>query len=228
MNLLIAEDDPHTRAALVEILSGEGFSTVAVENGRQAIQLATTGSQSFDLICLDVMMPDTDGFTACEAIRSAGITSPILFISAKSEDADQVTGLDLGADDFIVKPFSVATLLARVRAALRRANQQHPQTSSSQLTFGDLTVIPTELRARRGETSIDLSPRDVAILELLHAHRGAVIHRDQLLDKVWGLNYLPNSRCVDQHISQLRKRIEVDPKHPTIIETVHGAGYRYP
>ena len=224
MKVLIAEDDPNTRAALEEILTEEGFDATAVDNGGSAIQHAA--QSNYDLICLDIMMPDVDGFTACKAIRKSGDQTPILFISAKSEDNDQAAGLDLGADDFIVKPFSVTTLLARIRAVLRRAKVSRESTSKD-FDLGDLHIIPGELRALRGETSIDLSPRDIAILTIFSNRPGQVVDRDTLLNEAWGLNYYPNSRCVDQHVSQLRKRIEVDVKSPLIIKTVHGAGYRY-
>lgn len=224
MKVLIAEDDPNTRAALKEILSNEGFDATAVENGGQAIHCAA--QSRFDLICLDIMMPDVDGFSACRTIRKSGDQTPILFISAKSEDNDQAAGLDLGADDFIVKPFSVTTLLARIRAVLRRARVSN-NSETENFELGDLRIIPGELRALRGETSIDLSPRDIAILTIFSQRPGKVIDRDTLLNEAWGLNYYPNSRCVDQHVSQLRKRIETDVKSPRIIKTVHGAGYRY-
>ena len=183
MKVLIAEDDAHTRAALAEILSDEGFETLTVENGGQAAQLAKDGS--FDLICLDVMMPDVDGFTACKRIRAAGDNTPILFISAKSEDTDQAAGLDLGADDFIAKPFSTTTLLARIRAVLRRTRPITPKDQS--FTLDDLTVHPGELRASRGETNIDLGPRDITILRLLHERSGEVLDRDTLPNEAWGL-----------------------------------------
>jgi DNA-binding response OmpR family regulator len=150
---------------------------------------------------------------------------PILFLSAKSEEIDVVVGLQLGADDFIRKPFGKHELLARLRAVLRRA--QARSQPARRFTMRDLTVYPLELRAERDGTSIDLSPRDAAILALLHEHAGEVVDRDTLLNRCWGLDYFPESRTLDMHIAKLRKRIEADPANPALIETVRGAGYRY-
>ncbi len=147
-------------------------------------------------------------------------------ISAKSEEIDKVLGLELGADDFIMKPFGVREVVARIRAVSRRCLAQHAPVQST-FTLGDLEVHPNELRARRGDAAIDLSLRDVKLLALFAEHPGEVLDRDQLFNAGWGIDHLPNSRTLDQHISQLRKRIERDPKLPRVIRTVHGVGYRY-
>ncbi|MEE8450363.1 MAG: response regulator transcription factor, partial [Thermoguttaceae bacterium] len=149
-----------------------------------------------------------------------------IFISAKSEEIDKVVGLELGADDFIVKPFGVKEVVARIRAVTRRCCAARTKQPES-FRMDDLEVFPGELRARRGEKTIDLSLRDVKILELFHRRRGQVLDRNTIFNDCWGEDYLPNSRTLDQHISQLRKRIEVSPKEPKLIRTVHGAGYRF-
>jgi len=150
---------------------------------------------------------------------------PVLFLSAKNEEIDVVVGLQLGADDFIRKPFGRHELLARVRAALRRAQPSAKPPRS--FTMRDLVVYPRELRATRADTEIEISPREAAILALLHERAGQFVDRDTLLDRCWGVAYLPESRTLDQHIAKLRKRIERDPANPEIIETVRGAGYRF-
>lgn len=226
MKVLIAEDDQLTREGLVEILESEGYQPVSAEDGETALSLMHT--ENPDFVCLDVMMPKKDGFQVCKEIRRTHPSLPILFISAKSEEIDKVLGLELGADDYIVKPFGVKEVIARIRAITRRCLNQDQSTSTAQpFTMHDLTVLPSELRARRGEETIELSLRDIKILEVLYMNPGKAVDRSELFDKVWGLSHMPNSRTLDQHISQLRKRIELDPKHPKIIQTVHGVGYRF-
>jgi DNA-binding response OmpR family regulator len=226
MNVLIAEDDPHTRAGLAEILEGEGYQVAVAENGNEALRLFAKSSP--DLVCLDIMMPGMSGYDVCREIRRSDPNVPVIFISAKSEEIDTVIGLELGADDFIVKPFGVREVVARIRAVTRRRFASAPASAlPASFRFGDLVVSPSELRARRGETVIELSLRDVKILGLLQENKGVVITRDTFFNKCWGLDHLPNSRTLDQHIAQLRKRIEIDPKNPGLIQTVHGVGYRY-
>ncbi|MEZ5302154.1 MAG: response regulator transcription factor [Verrucomicrobiales bacterium] len=227
MKILIAEDDANTRRGLAQILDGEGYETVEAADGREAIALF--GSEQPDAVCLDIMMPEVSGYDVCKAIRKRDPQVPILFISAKSEEVDTVLGLELGADDFIVKPFGVKAVIARIRAVARRAIVEKPERAPSRGEFAmdDLRVVPEELRAYRGDDAIDLSLRDLRILKLLHDRRGRAVTRDQLFDQCWGMNFLPNSRCLDQHISQLRKRVEADPREPQIIKTVHGVGYRF-
>jgi two-component system, OmpR family, alkaline phosphatase synthesis response regulator PhoP len=222
MKVLIAEDDLHTRRGLAEILETEGYRTVQARDGRDAVALIER--EKPDFICLDIMMPGLNGYDVCRQIRRQNPTVPIIFISAKSEEVDKILGLDLGADDFIVKPFGVKEVVARIRAVTRRCLAKGSGTS---FALGDLTVHPDELRARRGRETMDLSLRDVKILELLHECRGKVVSRDMFFNRCWGLDHIPNSRTLDQHIAQLRKRIERDPKNPAIIATVHGVGYRY-
>ncbi len=229
MKVLIAEDDPNTLEGLTSVFRDEGYEVCAASDGARALSLFD--SQRPQIVCLDVMMPKVNGFDVCRGIRKKDPNVPILFISAKSEEIDKVLGLELGADDFIVKPFGVQEVMARIRAITRRCfarghGAEGPATREFEI--GDLRVIVGELRALRGETEIELGLRDTRILRFFAENRGLVLSRDQIFDQCWGTNYFPQSRSLDQHISQLRKRIERDPKNPLIIETVHGAGYRYP
>jgi len=226
MKVLIAEDDPHTRAGLEEILEAEGYQVFTAKDGKDALQLFR--KESPDFVCLDILMPGTSGYDVCREIRRADSNVPVIFISAKSEEIDTVIGLELGADDFIVKPFGVKEVVARIRAVTRRRFATAKAAAEpSSFKLGDLDVFPAELRARRAGTAIELSLRDIKILSLLHENRGAVISRDTFFNRCWGLDHMPNSRTLDQHIAQLRKRIEVDAKNPAIVRTVHGVGYRY-
>lgn len=226
MKVLIAEDDPNTRRGLEEILEAEGYQTVAADNGGEALRLFK--AESPDFVCLDIMMPGASGYDVCREIRRIDPAVPVIFISAKSEEIDKVVGLELGADDFIVKPFGVREVVARIRAVTRRRFAATPAASQpASFRIGDLEVFPAELRARRGAQVIELSLRDVGMLALLRKNRGSVVGRDQFFRECWGRDHIPNSRTLDQHIAQLRKRIEADPRNPSIVQTVHGAGYRY-
>jgi DNA-binding response OmpR family regulator len=226
VKVLIAEDDPNTRQGLAEVLQREGYCAVCAKTGKEALELFER--EKPDFVCLDIMMPGADGYEVCREMRRRNETVPIIFISAKSEEVDRVVALELGADDFILKPFGVREVVARIRAVTRRCLARHTlQPKSASFQMRDLIVTASELRAKRGEEIIDLSLRDVRILELLFRRAGDVVDRDTLFNECWGLDYLPNSRTLDQHISQLRKRIERDPQKPEIIKTVHGVGYRF-
>jgi DNA-binding response OmpR family regulator len=224
MKVLVAEDDRHTREGLVEVLQSEGYDVVSAGDGITAMRLFRESTPDF--VCLDIMMPAASGYEVCKSIRAESLDLPIIFISAKAEEIDRLVGFELGADDFIVKPFSVREVVARVRAVSRRCYAQQ-ESPPEEFTIDDLLVIPAELRARRGDSIVELSPRDVKLLQLLHNNVGKALDRHTLFRQAWGEDYLPNSRTLDQHISQLRKRVEVDPKSPRIIRTVHGVGYRY-
>lgn len=229
MNVLIAEDDTHIREGLAEILGAEGYRVSCARDGREA--LALFEKEAFDFICIDIMMPLVNGYDVCRQIRARSASVPIVFISAKSEEIDKVVGLELGADDFIVKPFGLKEVVARIRAVTRRylaaSGKREPAGAPRSFMLGDLEVFPAELRARRNGETLDLSLRDVRILELFFHNRGKVLDRNAIYNHAWGCDFYPNSRTLDQHISQLRKRIEADPRAPAIIRTVHGAGYRY-
>ncbi|MFC4992484.1 response regulator transcription factor [Rubritalea tangerina] len=222
MKILITDDDPLILDSLAELLELEGFSPIKANNGQEAIHLWK--NQKPDLVCLDIMMPVMDGYQVCKTIRKTDPHTPILFLSAKNQELDVIAGLDLGADDFIRKPFSAHEVLARIRSALRRAKPQH---SHETLILKNLTIFPEQLRAERNNVSIDLTPREVNILSLLHEMANAPVSRDTLLDRCWGVNYFPDSRTLDQHISILRKKIQTKPHDPEIITTVRSIGYTF-
>jgi DNA-binding response OmpR family regulator len=221
MKILIADDDPLTLDALATCVENEGFTTLRAADGREAVKLWREGKP--DLLCLDIMMPHIDGYEVCRRVRASDRTVPILFLSAKNQEIDVVVGLDLGADDFIRKPFTRSEVMARIRAALRRSA---PRGGGDGFTLHDLTVRPRSLIAERDGKSIELTPREVSMLRLLHDHGGEAVTRDAFLDTCWGLDYFPDSRTLDQHILLLRKKIEKDPAHPAIIQTVRAIGYR--
>lgn len=222
MKILIADDDPIMLDSLQVCVASEGFAFIAASNGAEALEL--WNKHRPDILCLDIMMPILDGYEVCRRVRAIDPQVPILFLSAKSEEIDVVVGLQLGADDFVRKPFGKHELIARIRSVLRRANSVSGRSQS--FTMHDLTVWPSELRAERGGVSIDLTPRETQILSLLHERAGLMVDRDTLLNKCWGIDYFPESRTLDQHIAKLRKRIETDPDRP-LIETIRGVGYRF-
>lgn len=228
MKILVAEDDLNIRLGLCDLLEDEGYECIQAENGEQALILFN--QQAPDLVLLDIMMPILDGYAACRKIRQVNEDVPVIFITAKSEEIDQVLGLELGADDYIKKPFGTREVIARIRAVARRcisASQSSVNQSKHEFQLADLHVLPDQLRAERNGQKIELSARDIKILQLLSEQQGNVVNRDLLFDYCWGRDYLPSSRTLDQHISKLRKLIEIDPKDPQIIKTVHGIGYRY-
>lgn len=221
MTILLADDDPVTLESLAACLQPEGFRTLLARDGEEALTLWKKHKP--DLLCLDIMMPGMDGYEVCRRVRAADAGVPILFLSAKSEEIDVVVGLRLGADDFVRKPFGKHELIARIGSALRRTKVVKATADSFQL--GPLRVFPAELRAQREADSMDLTPREVSILKLLNERAGQVLSRDTLLDVCWGLEYMPESRTLDQHIAKLRKKIERESEE--IIETVRGVGYRW-
>jgi two-component system, OmpR family, alkaline phosphatase synthesis response regulator PhoP len=225
MKVLIAEDDVLTREGLQEILEAEGYTVITAADGKQAVELFE--SQRPDFVCLDIMMPAASGYDVCREIRALDKNVGLIFISAKSEELDKVLGLELGADDFIVKPFGVKEVVARVRAVTRRCLAKKHQPELSEFRMGELVIFPAKLRGRRGDEQLEFSLREIKLLKLFHENPGVVLDRDTIFNACWGQRYLPSSRTLDQHISRLRKRIESDPGNPTIIRTIHGAGYRW-
>ncbi|YCM43306.1 response regulator transcription factor [Verrucomicrobiaceae bacterium 227] len=216
MTILLAEDEPDTREMMTEILQEEGYQVFAVPDGIAAIEHCQ--KHAIDLLLLDIMMPGKSGYDLCREIRKGDPGVPVMFVSAKSEEIDVVLGLELGADDFLRKPFGRHELLARVRALLRRRFQSHRATS---LSFGPWTIWPTQLRASQGDNEIDLTPREIRLIEFFLKRSGEALSRDELLDECWGLDYFPESRTLDQHISNLRKKLGSN-----LIETVRNVGYR--
>jgi len=223
MIILIAEDDAVTREALTELLQNDGHAVLAARDGREALQLWKRHRPG--LVLLDIMMPHASGYEVCRTIRRDDRRTPVMFLSAKSEEVDVVLGLELGADDFLRKPFGKHELLARVRAILRR--HEEPGQSES-ISFGPWQIFPKRLAANQGGQDVELTVREVKMITLLASRRGEVITRDEMLNECWGLEYYPESRTLDQHVLNLRKKMEANPSKPQLIETVRGAGYRWP
>ena len=223
MRILLVEDDSSVSGFIVKGLREEQYAVDLATDGEMGLAMAET--TPYDVIILDVMLPKLNGFEVCRRIRLEDDSVPILFLSAKSEERDVVAGLRLGADDFIRKPFGKAELLARLHAALRRAEPQ--QQAAESFAFGPWRVIPGSLRAEQGSASIDLTPREVSLLQFFAKHAGQALTRDALLDACWGIDYFPESRTLDQHIATLRKKIDTDSTRPSLIETLRGTGYRY-
>jgi DNA-binding response OmpR family regulator len=234
--VLVAEDDANTRAAIAEVLRGEGYDVLEAGDGVHAKSIFDRSPP--DIACLDVMMPGLSGYDLCKHFRHESPTMPILFLTAKAEEVDKVIGLELGGDDYIVKPFGRKELVARIRAVARRCltpvehAADDDTTASMQFCeqpfmMNGLQVLPRELRARRDQEVIALTLRELRILQTLSATPGEVVTRAELFRRAWEEGPVPNSRTIDQTISQLRKRIEANPKQPQIIQTVYGVGYRF-
>ncbi|MBN1648535.1 MAG: response regulator transcription factor [Spirochaetales bacterium] len=229
MRILIAEDDRLTRTGLGDLLGAEGYEVKLAASGTEALQQYRRFRP--DLVCLDIMMPGKSGYDVCREIRKDNRNLPILFLSAKSEEIDKVLGLELGADDYMVKPFGTREIIARIKALLRRSTtdssgQEAPEPDAPFL-MDDLRVVPAELRAYRGGKITELTRRELSILFLLYTNRGKVVSKEELFDRAWGMNYMPSSRTLDQTIAQLRKKIETNSTKPVLIRTVHNAGYRW-
>ena len=225
MIVLLAEDDAVTREAVTELLEGEGHEVLAARDGREALDFWKRHRPG--LVLLDIMMPHASGYEVCRAIRRDDRHTPVMFLSAKSEEVDVVLGLELGADDFVRKPFGKHELLARVRAVLRRHEADGAREAES-LDFGPWKIFPKRLVATRTGGDVELTVREIKVIYLLARRRGEVVTRDELLNECWGLEYYPESRTLDQHILNLRKKLEANPSKPVLIETVRGAGYRSP
>lgn len=227
MHILIAEDDDNLRSGLECLLNEEGYKCTLTDNGEEALNAFEALRPDFCI--LDVMMPLMGGFELCRRIRQIDEQVPIIMLTAKSDEVDRVVGLELGADDYIAKPFGTRELVARVKAISRRAAHKTPakRSDKSAFTMHGLTIDPETLRATRGEKVTELTLRELAVLEMLFREKSKVVSRVLLFEECWGRRYMTNSRALDQFISQLRQKIEEDPTNPKIIRTVHGVGYRY-
>lgn len=234
--ILVAEDERAIREGLVDLLESEGYAVTAVADGEAAI--AAWRSGGIDLALLDIMMPKASGYDACREIRKADARIPVVFLSAREEEIDKVLGLELGADDYIVKPFGVRELVARVKAAIRRSDAESAPRAgigpTHPFTFGECTVDPRSFTLefrRTGEPAVperlELTSREVDLLRFFYANPETVHTRDDLLERFWGMSYGGTTRTLDQHIAKLRQKIERDPANPRHILTVHGTGYRF-
>ncbi len=228
--LLIVEDDQTLLDALRYNLAKEGYDVLTAIDGAQAVGFAR--KERPDLIILDVMLPGLDGFEVCRILRKEGMTMPILMLTAKAEEIDRVVGLELGADDYMTKPFSLRELLARVRAMLRRVAMMQREASPNQGVTSSIKVGGLEIDLSRhlvslGGSVLDLSPKEFDLLAFLVRNKGQVFSRDQLLERVWGYDYGGDTRTVDVHIRWLRRKLETDPGNPQLLLTVRGAGYKF-
>ena len=221
--ILVVEDDPAILRGLSDNLRLESYEVVTAADGEAGDRLAHEARP--DLIVLDLMLPKLSGYELCRRLRSEGLTTPILMLTARGEEADRVFGLDLGADDYVTKPFSVRELLARIRALLRRAHP--PRPLPDELRFGDVVVDFRSYEAKRGGTPVDMTPKEFQLLRLLAARAGEVVSRGELLEDVWGYETLPNTRTVDNHVASLRAKLEPDAPETRHIQTVHGVGYKF-
>lgn len=220
--VLIIEDETPMRTALADVLEGEGYRPLTAADGEIGLRKAI--EEKPDLILLDIMMPKLDGFELCAGLRRLGNAVPVLMLTAKSQIEDRVTGLDAGADDYLVKPFSTEELLARVRALLRRT-QRHGK-SLTKLKLGEVDIDLARQTAMRGRKTIHLTAKEFAMLRLLAEAAGEPVSRERFLDVVWGYTSFPTTRTVDTHIASLRGKVEKNPENPRWLKTVHGVGYR--
>lgn len=219
--ILIVEDEPDIALGLQHDLRLDGYDVDVVGDGHSAIERGASGA--FDLIVLDVMLPGKDGFQVCRELRHARVAVPIILLTARSHEAEKVLGLELGADDYITKPFSPMELRARIKAALRRAAGD----ATELVRFGDFEVDFERFELRRSGKPVDLTPIEFKLLSAFVRNRGIVLTRQQLLDKVWGRDVFVTDRVVDTHIANLRKKLEIDPVGPPRVVSVRGFGYRF-
>jgi DNA-binding response OmpR family regulator len=224
--VLAIEDDPAILRGLSDNLSFEGYEVITAMDGETGYNLQR--ERKPDLIVLDLMLPRMSGFEFCRKLRGEGIQTPILMLTARSEEPDRVLGLDLGADDYVTKPFSVRELMARVRALLRRSQpREGADALPDEVRFGGAEIDFRSYEARRNGETIEMTRKEFAILRFLAAHPGEVVTRDDLLNEVWGYESYPTSRTVDNHVAGLRAKLERDTSQPEHIKTVHGVGYKF-
>jgi two-component system phosphate regulon response regulator PhoB len=231
--LLIVDDDEGIRTTMAEALQQEGFDVACAADGPAAIvQLEAGRGQAeggFDLVLLDLMLPGIGGLDVCRELRRSDSHTPILMVSARDTETDRVLGLELGADDYLVKPFGLRELVARCRALLRRSSRESGERFpvSAVLSHAGLTLYPDEFRVTRDGIPVNLSPKEYRLLEFFMQNPGRVWSRNQLIDQVWGTDYVVDTKTVDVHIRWLREKLEANPSAPEHIRTVRGFGYRF-
>jgi DNA-binding response OmpR family regulator len=227
--ILVVEDDQAILMGLSDLLEDEGFTVEQASDGQAALD--AWGRSKPDLVLLDVMIPEKSGFDVCREIRRKDALTPIVMLTAKGEEVDKVVGLELGADDYVVKPFAAAELLARLRACLRRSKAREsagdPRGREEPIRFADIALDPKTMKGTKGGVSFPITLRELKLMRLFISHEGEALDRDTLLNEVWGVRYEGTTRTLDQHIAGLRKKIEDDPANPRYITTVHGLGYRF-
>ena len=220
--ILIVDDEPEMVRGLQDNLRFEGYQTLTAGDGARALALAV--SETSDLIVLDLMLPGQSGWEVCQALRQRGLDIPIIMLTARGEEADQVRGLELGADDYVTKPFSLRELLARIRAVLRRPG---PRRAVESFAFGEARLEPRTRRAWKAGREVGLTRKEFELLRYLVENPSEVLTRERLLNAVWGYERFPTTRTVDTHVLRLRQKFETDPERPAHILTVHGQGYRF-
>ena len=220
--ILIVDDEPELVRGLEHNLRFEGYETRSAASGEDAVRVAA--SEPFDLVLLDIMMPRVSGWDVCRTLRTRGIDVPIILLTARGDEVDRVRGLELGADDYVTKPFSLRELLARVRAVLRRPG---PRQKVEEYAFGAVRVRPRGRQVFQAGREVRLTRKEFDLLVCLLQRRGEVLTRDELLDEVWGYERFPTTRTVDTHVLRLRRKFETDPERPAWILTVHGQGYKF-
>jgi DNA-binding response OmpR family regulator len=223
--ILIIEDDRAIITGIRDLLQSEHYAVSIAYDGRTALERYRQDRP--DLVLLDIMIPEKSGYEVCKEIRKTDHATPIVMLTAKSQEVDKVVGFDLGADDYVVKPFGVQELLARIRTCLRRSSPQEKHPDNSEISFGNVRINPKTLQGRKGKEEFPLVQREVDLLRYFLDHEGEVLDRFALLDKIWGLSYGGTTRTLDQHISKLRRKIEDDPARPRHIITVHTVGYKF-
>jgi two-component system alkaline phosphatase synthesis response regulator PhoP len=222
--ILLVEDEPGLRLTLEDRLDSEGYRVESARDGEEGFARAAGGG--YDLLILDVMLPRKSGFDVCRDLRQRGVETPILMLTARSQVADRVVGLKLGADDYLTKPFAMAELLARVEARLRKPQREVP-TLSEGYQFGDVQVDFRRAEVHRDNRAVELSAKEFQLLKYFVEHRGATLSRDELLNHVWGYDAMPTTRTVDVHVAWLRRKLEPNSRHPQYILTLHGLGYKF-
>lgn len=225
VKILVIEDDTSILVGLTDLLETEGYAVCTAGDGEEALRVYH--GESPTLILLDIMLPEKSGYDVCREIRKKDEVTPILMLTAKGQEVDKVVGLEMGADDYIVKPFGVSELLARIRANLRRAQSKSSPRDTSPISFGDVVINPKTYKGTKGDKTFSVSARELALIRFLKDRDGEVVERFTLLDEVWGIRYEGTTRTLDQHIAKLRRKIEDDPSSPRFIQTVHGVGYRF-
>jgi two-component system alkaline phosphatase synthesis response regulator PhoP len=220
--LLLVEDEPGLVMTLTDRLMAEGYEVESATDAKSGLEAALRGP--FDGILMDVMLPGGNGFDICRTIRQQGVQTPVLMLTARGQVVDRVVGLKLGADDYLVKPFEMAELLARIEAILRRTPAAHVTDNAH---FGDIHVDFRKAEVTKAGKQLDLSAREFKLLRYFVEHRGATLSRDELLNEVWGYNSMPSTRTVDVHVAWLRQKLEDNPRHPQFILTIHGLGYKF-
>jgi DNA-binding response OmpR family regulator len=224
--ILIVEDDPHILLGLEEVLKSEDYDVASCNRGDQALDAVAKHRPA--LIVLDVMLPGLSGYDICKQLRAKKFAAPILMLTAKGQEIGKVIGLDLGADDYVTKPFGVRELLARIQALLRRSGSDASSQTADDKPFkiGDATIDPKTFQIQRGKTVGELTAKELKLLQFFHAHTGEVLSRDKLLNEVWGYNYYGTTRTLDQVIVQLRKKIGDNAGEPRHLLTIHSVGYK--